>query len=68
MRAVLDETVAFLEGPTLRPASTIAFFQPMISDEAATLFEHCARALDQSLAHRRPRPAADRAPATGTTA
>src|SRR5207244_13222763 len=27
-----------------------SFFQPTISDETATLFEHCARGLDQSLA------------------
>ncbi len=27
-----------------------AFFQPMPSDERATLFEHCARSLDRSLA------------------
>ena len=32
------------------------------------LFEHCARALDSSLAVGAPRPAADRRPATGTTA
>ena len=27
-----------------------SFFQPTVSDETATLFEHCARGLDQSLA------------------
>ena len=27
-----------------------SFFQPMVSEEHGTLFEHCARALDQSLA------------------
>ena len=41
---------------------------PPPADEAATLYEHCARGLDQSLAVRRPRPAADRYGATGTTA
>jgi cyclic beta-1,2-glucan synthetase len=49
-RAVLDETIAFLEGPKLSPDEHDSFFQPMVSDEATTLFEHCARALDQSLA------------------
>ena len=48
--AVLDETVAFLEGQRLRPGEHDAFFEPMITDERATLFEHCARSLDESLA------------------
>ena len=33
----------------LRPGEHDAFFQPMIADESATLFEHCARGLDQCL-------------------
>ena len=45
--AVLDETVAFLEGQRLRPGEHDAFFEPMITDERATLFEHCARGLDR---------------------
>ena len=48
--AVLDEVVPFLEGQKLEPGEHDSFFQPTISDETATLFEHCARALDQSLA------------------
>jgi cyclic beta-1,2-glucan synthetase len=48
--AVLDETVPFLEGPTLRDGEDEAFFPPTISDRRATLFEHCALALDHSLA------------------
>ncbi len=47
---VLDETVPFLEGQTLRDGERDAFFQPALSDRHATLFEHCALALDQSLA------------------
>ena len=47
---VLDEIVPFLEGPKLRDGENEAFFQPTLSDQQATLFEHCARALDQSLA------------------
>jgi cyclic beta-1,2-glucan synthetase len=47
--AVLDEMLPFLEGQLLGPAEHEAFFQPAISDETASLFEHCARALDQSL-------------------
>ncbi|MTW19340.1 glycosyl transferase [Rhodoplanes serenus] len=47
---VLDEPVPFLEGPALAPGQHDALFQPTIGDEPATLFEHCARALDQSVA------------------
>lgn len=47
---VLDEQIAFLDGMTLAPNEQDAFFQPMPSDERATLFEHCARSLDSSLA------------------
>ncbi|WP_407643994.1 GH36-type glycosyl hydrolase domain-containing protein [Dongia deserti] len=47
--AVLDEVVPFLEGQKLEPGEHDSFFQPTISDETATLFEHCARALDHSL-------------------
>ena len=48
--AVLDETVEYLEGPTLRPDQADAYFQPERSPESASLFDHCAAALDRSLA------------------
>src|SRR5258708_5127354 len=41
--------VPFLEGPALRPGEHDSFFLPMIADKQATLFEPCARGLDQSL-------------------
>ncbi|MDI1345949.1 MAG: glycosyl transferase, partial [Pseudolabrys sp.] len=47
---VLDEQIPFLEGMLLTADEHDAFFQPMPSDEKATLFEHCARGLDRSLA------------------
>ena len=47
--AVLEEQIPFLEGRVLRPEEHDAFFMPGISDETATLFEHCARALDHGL-------------------
>ncbi|HCL62848.1 MAG TPA: glycosyl transferase, partial [Rhizobiales bacterium] len=47
--AVLDEVVPFLKGPRLGAGEHERFFQPTVSDELATLFEHCARGLDQSL-------------------
>ncbi len=46
---ILDERVPFLEGPGLSPGENDAFFQPMVADDSASLFEHCARALDQCL-------------------
>jgi len=48
--AVLDEIVPFLEGASLSPGQHDAFFQPLVSDRAASLFEHCALGLDQALA------------------
>ena len=47
---VLDEPVSFLDGQALRPGEHDSYFQPVIANETASLFEHCARALDQSLA------------------
>ena len=48
--AILEERVAFIDGGTLEAGQHDAYFQPDISDEIATFFEHCARALDASLA------------------
>jgi cyclic beta-1,2-glucan synthetase len=48
--AVLDEMVPFLEGQALEPGEPDSFFAPVVSDQMATLFEHCALALDASLA------------------
>jgi len=46
---VLDEVVPFLEGPTLADGQAESFFEPRVSTQQASLFEHCARALDRSL-------------------
>ncbi len=48
-RAILDEQVSFIEGQTLMPGEHDAFFMPAVSDQAASLYEHCAMALDKSL-------------------
>jgi cyclic beta-1,2-glucan synthetase len=48
--AVLDEAAPFLTGPTLKPGESTSFFQPTVADKAGSLYEHCARALDASLA------------------
>jgi cyclic beta-1,2-glucan synthetase len=47
--AVLEELVPFLEGEALADGQAEAYFQPRVSAVRATLFEHCARALDRSL-------------------
>ena len=47
--AILNEQVSFLEGPQLAAGAHDAFFQPMLADTSASLFEHCARGLDQCL-------------------
>jgi cyclic beta-1,2-glucan synthetase len=48
--AVLDESLPFLEGEPLEPGEADRFFKPEISGKSASLFEHCALALDRSLA------------------
>ncbi len=47
---LLDEAVPFLEGNTLAEGQIESYFQPRVSETRATLFEHCARALDRSIA------------------
>jgi cyclic beta-1,2-glucan synthetase len=46
---VLDEMVPFLDGAILAPGQDESYFEPSVSGQSATLFEHCARALDRSL-------------------
>ena len=46
---ILDEAIPFLEAPALAAGQLDAYFEPSISAEHGTLFEHCARALDRSL-------------------
>jgi cyclic beta-1,2-glucan synthetase len=47
---LLDEVVPFLDGPTLADGENESYFAPRVSTQSGTLFEHCARALDHSLA------------------
>ncbi len=47
--SVLDEEVRWLEGPALEEGQPEAYFEPTVSKDRATLYEHCARALDLSL-------------------
>ena len=46
---ILNEIVSFIEGQSLAPGQHDAFFLPSLAEETATLYEHCARALDYSL-------------------
>ncbi|MEO7149597.1 MAG: glycosyl transferase family 36 [Rhodanobacteraceae bacterium] len=45
----LDASVPFLGGDALKPGQDESFFQPTVADEAGSLFEHCARAIEVSL-------------------
>jgi len=47
---ILEEPVLFLEGQAVPPGKDDAYFHPETSKKSAPLFEHCARALDHSLA------------------
>ncbi|HYX42517.1 MAG TPA: protein ndvB, partial [Pyrinomonadaceae bacterium] len=48
--SVLDEVVPFIEAPLLAPDESESYTQPTVSTETASVYEHCARALDRSLA------------------
>ncbi len=47
--AILDEQVPFLHGPPVPPGAHDDFLQPQVSDTTESLFEHCARGLDQAI-------------------
>jgi len=50
---VLDRPVSFLEGPTLPPHEESIYFEPTVSAESASLFEHCVRTIEVSRARGR---------------
>jgi cyclic beta-1,2-glucan synthetase len=47
--SILEEEVPFLQGPPVPAGAHDDFFQPQMSDQTASLFEHCARGLDQAI-------------------
>ncbi len=49
-RAILDEKLPFLEGAKLEEGQHDSFYQPTVSTDRATLYEHCALALDLAVA------------------
>lgn len=48
--SVLEETAPFLEAPLLADGENESYTQPSTSTESASIYEHCTRALDRSLA------------------
>ncbi|MCV9966232.1 protein ndvB [Pararhizobium sp. BT-229] len=49
---ILDEQIAFIDGAPLEPGQHDNFFQPLVSERRATLYEHCALALDLAIARK----------------
>lgn len=47
---VLDASIPFLQGDVLKPGQNDSFFLPSEAEQGGTLFEHCARAIEVSLA------------------
>jgi cyclic beta-1,2-glucan synthetase len=48
-QSILDEIMPFLKAPLLEPGEDENYLKPEVSDESASLYEHCCRALDRSL-------------------
>ncbi|MBV6303560.1 phosphorylase [Candidimonas humi] len=48
--SVLDEQIPFLEGAAIEPGHEDAYYQPAVSSQTASLYEHCCRAIECSLA------------------
>jgi len=46
---ILDQSTPFIEGPLLKQEQEDSYYEPMVSEEQATLYEHCARTLDISM-------------------
>ena len=47
--ALLDQEVAFLEGPPIPAGAEDAYYTPQTTADGATVYEHCARTIDRSL-------------------
>ena len=48
--ALLDAMVPFLDGPPLQAGQDESYFEPRPAERDGALYEHCARAIDHSLA------------------
>lgn len=49
-KSLLDEIVSFIDTPLLVEGQSDSYTQPTISTESASVFEHCLRSIDRSLA------------------
>lgn len=47
--SILDETIPFIKGDLLKPDQHEVYFVPEISEESATLLEHCRRSLNKGV-------------------
>ncbi|MEP7270705.1 MAG: hypothetical protein ABI882_04340, partial [Acidobacteriota bacterium] len=47
---ILDEEVPFIEAPLLEESQHEAYLVPQVSSETASIYNHCRRAIDRSLA------------------
>ncbi|MEO6319743.1 MAG: glycosyl hydrolase family 65 protein, partial [Polaromonas sp.] len=47
---LLDESVAFIDGPPIPEGAEDAYYPPQTSVQSASVYEHCARTIDKSLA------------------
>ena len=47
--SILDEMRSFIEGPLLAVGEDEAYLKPNVSDQQASVFEHCCLAIDKSL-------------------
>ena len=48
--SLLDELVPFIDAPLLVEGQNDSYTQPTISPESASVFDHCLRSIDRSLA------------------
>jgi cyclic beta-1,2-glucan synthetase len=47
---IFDEEITFLDAPVLAEGEQELYLRPVVSNESASLFEHCVRAVEKSLA------------------
>jgi len=47
--AILDASASFIEGAALKEDEREAYFQPTVSIEQASIFEHCRRAIEKGI-------------------
>ena len=48
--SLLDEAVPFLEGTPIPEGAEDAYYTPQVSEQTASVYEHCARSIERSLA------------------